>query len=98
MATQNTNPTDNIFSGLKVVDFASFVAGPGAAGILSDVGAHVIKVEPPKGEVWRIGNKIPPQPPSKYPYMWHPNNRNKRGGAIDLKTPDAAKIVQRLAQ
>ena len=29
MATQDTNPTDNIFSGLKVVDFASFVAGPG---------------------------------------------------------------------
>ncbi len=44
MATQNTNPTDNIFSGLKVVDFASFVAGPGAAVILSDFGADVIKV------------------------------------------------------
>src|SRR5881296_2691788 len=98
MATQNTNPTDNIFSGLKVVDFASFVAGPGAAVILSDFGADVIKVEPPKGELWRIGNKIPPQPQSKYPYMWHLNNRNKRGVAIDLKSPDAAKIVERLAK
>ena len=38
---------DNIFSGLKVVDFASFIAGPGAAVILSDFGADVIKVEPP---------------------------------------------------
>src|SRR5213594_340126 len=98
MATQNTNPTDNIFCGLKVVDFASFVAGPGAAVILSDFGADVIKVEPPKGELWRIGNKIPPQPQSKYPYMWHLNNRNKRGVAIDLKSPDAAKIVERLAK
>src|SRR6267154_2170855 len=98
MATQNTNPTDNIFSGLKVVDFASFVAGPGAAVILSDFGADVIKVEPPKGELWRIGNKIPPQPQSKYPYMWHLNNRNKRGVAIDLKSPDAAEIVERLAK
>src|SRR6266704_1586502 len=98
MATQNTNPTDNIFSGLKVVDFSSFVAGPGAAVILSDFGADVIKVEPPKGELWRIGNKIPPQPQSKYPYMWHLNNRNKRGVAIDLKSPDAAKIVERLAK
>src|ERR1700746_3247767 len=98
MATQDTNPTDNIFSGLKVVDFASFVAGPGAAVILSDFGADVIKVEPPKGELWRIGNKIPPQPQSKYPYMWHLNNRNKRGVAIDLKSPDAAKIVERLAK
>src|SRR3954471_24653765 len=98
MATQNTNPTDNIFSGLKVVDFASFVAGPGAAVILSDFGADVIKVEPPKGEIWRIGNKIPPQPQSKDPYMWHLNNRNKRGVTIDLKSPDAAKIVERLAK
>ena len=40
---------DNIFSGLKVVDFASFIAGPSAAVILSDFGADVIKVEPPNG-------------------------------------------------
>src|SRR2546429_2220060 len=91
-------PNDNIFSGLKVVDFASFVAGPGAAVILSDFGAAGIKVEPPKGELWRIRNKNPPQPQSKYPYMWHLNQRNKPGGAIDLKSPDAAKIVERLAK
>ena len=34
--------SDNIFSGLKVVDLASFIAGPGAAVILSDFGADVI--------------------------------------------------------
>ena len=44
---------DNIFSGLKVVDLASFIAGPGAAVILSDFGADVIKVEPPAGDLWR---------------------------------------------
>jgi hypothetical protein len=59
MKTENTTTTENIFSGLKVVDLASFIAGPGAAVILSDFGADVIKVEPPKGELWRIGNKIP---------------------------------------
>ena len=42
---------DNIFSGLKVVDLATFVAGPGAAVILSDFGADVIKVEPPSGDL-----------------------------------------------
>src|SRR5438105_2762193 len=98
MNTENTTTTENIFSGLKVVDLSSFVAGPGAAVILSDFGADVIKVEPPKGELWRIGNKIPPQPLSNVPYMWHLNNRNKRGVAIDLKSPDAAKIVERLAK
>ncbi len=38
-------PNDNIFSGLKVVDLASFIAGPSAAVILSDFGADVIKVK-----------------------------------------------------
>src|SRR6266566_1759840 len=98
MATQNTNPTDNIFSGLKVVDFASFVAGPGAAVILSDFGADVIKVEPPKGELWRIGNKIPPQPFAKDAYQWHLNNRNKRGLSLDLKSPNAGEILERLVK
>ena len=48
--------SDNIFSGLKVVDLASFIAGPSAAVILSDFGADVIKVEPPNGELWRHAN------------------------------------------
>src|SRR6267154_4470370 len=98
MNTENTTTTDNIFSGLKVVDLASFIAGPGAAVILSDFGADVIKVEPPKGELWRIGNKIPPQPLSNVPYMWHLNNRNKRGITLDLKSPDARNVLERLAK
>ena len=98
MNTENTTTPENIFSGLKVVDLSSFVAGPGAAVILSDFGADVIKVEPPKGELWRIGNKIPPQPLSNVPYMWHLNNRNKRGITLDLKSPDAVKVLERLAK
>ena len=90
--------TDNIFSGLKVVDFASFIAGPGAAVILSDFGAEVIKVEPPTGDTWRIGYKIPPQPRAKDNYPWHLNNRNKRGLALDLKSPQAGAIVERLVK
>src|ERR1700675_4426408 len=89
---------DNIFSGLKVVDLASFIAGPAAAVILSDFGADVIKLEPPQGEIWRIANKIPPQPIARKPYQWHLNNRNKRGIAVDLKSPGAAKILRRLVE
>src|SRR6266487_5024920 len=90
--------TDNIFSGLKVVDLASFIAGPGAAVILSDFGAEVIKVEPPTGDLWIIGYKVPPQPRAKDNYPWHLNNRNKRGLALDLKSADAAKILERLVK
>src|ERR1700751_2661680 len=89
---------DNIFSGLKVVDFASFIAGPGAAVILSDFGADVIKVEPPNGDTWRIGHKIPPQPRATDNYPWHLNNRNKRGLSLDLKSPQAGAIFERLLE
>ncbi|GLR56756.1 CaiB/BaiF CoA transferase family protein [Rhizobium indigoferae] len=89
---------DNIFSGLKVVDFASFIAGPGAAVILSDFGADVIKVEPPTGDTWRIGYKIPPLPRAQDNYPWHLNNRNKRGMTLDLKSPEARRVLRRLVE
>jgi crotonobetainyl-CoA:carnitine CoA-transferase CaiB-like acyl-CoA transferase len=91
-------PNDNIFSGLKVVDLASFIAGPSAAVILSDFGADVIKVEPPGGELWRHANKMPPQPVSEEAYPWHLNNRNKRGVALDLKSPSARQVLEKLVK
>ncbi len=89
---------DNVFSGVKVVDLASFIAGPSAAVMLSDFGADVIKVEPPTGDLWRIGYKLPPQPRSRDNYPWHLNNRNKRGLALDLKSPQAGPILERLVK
>ncbi|MEH2488864.1 CaiB/BaiF CoA transferase family protein [Bradyrhizobium sp. AZCC 2230] len=90
--------SDNIFSGLKVVDLASFIAGPSAAVILSDFGADVIKVEPPHGELWRIANHLPPQPFSEDAYPWHLTNRNKRGMALDLKSPSAHQVLEKLVK
>ena len=91
-------PNDNIFSGLKVVDFASFIAGPSAAVILSDFGADVIKVESPAGDLWRIGHKIPPQPQAKDAYPWHLANRNKRGITLDLKSPSSQQVLEKLGK
>ena len=90
--------TENIFSGLKVVDLSSFVAAPAAAVILSDFGADVIKVEPPSGDPWRFGNHVPPQPTAKDPYQFHLNNRNKRGLVLDLKSPSAQAILEKLVK
>src|SRR5271154_6654965 len=90
--------TENIFSGLKVVDFSSFVAGPGAAVILGDFGADVIKVEPPSGDPWRNGNHVPSQPLAKEPYQFHLANRNKRSMSLDLKSPSAEQILEKLSK
>src|SRR5271167_1009747 len=90
--------SENIFSGLKVVDLASFIAGPSAAVILSDFGADVIKVEPPHGDLWRIANHLPPQPVAEDAYPWHLANRNKRGIALDLKSPSAHQVLEKLVK
>ena len=89
---------DNIFSGLKVVDLSSFVAAPGAAVILSDFGADVIKVEPPSGDAWRNGNRVPSQPLAPDPYQFHLANRNKRGMTLDLKSPSAQPVLERMVK
>jgi formyl-CoA transferase len=88
--------SDNIFSDLKVVDLSSFVAGPSAAVILSDFGAAVIKVEPPSGDPWRHGHQVAPQPLAKDPYQWHLANRNKRSITLDLKSPSAQQVLEKL--
>ncbi len=67
---------------------------PGAAVILSDFGADVIKVEPPqrrsRGDT---GTKTPIQPQSEDAYQWHLANRNKRSIALDLKSQGAQQVV-----
>jgi crotonobetainyl-CoA:carnitine CoA-transferase CaiB-like acyl-CoA transferase len=89
---------DNIFSGLRVVDLASFIAGPSAAVIMSDFGADVIKVEPPTGDLWRHGHQVAPQPQAKDAYPWHLANRNKRGMTLDLKSPSATQVLEKLVK
>src|ERR1700745_3531186 len=90
--------SDNIFSGLKVVDLSSFIAGPSAAVILSDFGADVIKVEPPAGDLWRHAHQIPPQPQAKDAYPGHLANRNKRGIALDRKSRGASQVLEKLVK
>ncbi|MEP6724017.1 MAG: CoA transferase, partial [Variovorax sp.] len=52
-----------IFEGLKVIDAAGFIAGPGAATILSDFGAEVVKIEPPgEGDGFRKVFRLANQP------------------------------------
>ena len=91
--------THHIFAGLHVLDLSSFLAGPGAATVLSDFGADVIKVEPPGiGDPHRMTYRIPPLPSAKDNYSWQLSNRNKRGLAVDLKSPRSREILERLVK
>jgi crotonobetainyl-CoA:carnitine CoA-transferase CaiB-like acyl-CoA transferase len=77
-----------------VIDCASWIAGPAAATILSDFGADVIKVEPPRaGDPWRASTPVPGKATD---YYWQLTSRNKRSLAIDLKHPDGLAILYRL--
>src|SRR5437660_7753739 len=80
----------NLFSDLKVLDIATYIAGPGATTILSDFGADVIKIEAPgMGDPYRDLFKIRPNPESSKNYMWQLTNRNKRSMTLNLKSPRA---------
>jgi len=89
----------HIFSGLKVVDLASYIAGPAAATMLADFGADVVKIEPPgTGDVYRYFSSVPPNPASDVNYAWQLTNRNKRSIAIDLKAAQAKEVLARLVR
>ncbi|RFP15817.1 MULTISPECIES: CaiB/BaiF CoA-transferase family protein [unclassified Duganella] len=95
----STIPQASLFTGLKVVDLASFIAGPAATTILSDFGADVIKVEPPGlGDPYRYFYLTPPNPACETNYAWQLTNRNKRSIALDLKSPAARRVLHRLVR
>jgi crotonobetainyl-CoA:carnitine CoA-transferase CaiB-like acyl-CoA transferase len=84
----------SLFAGLKVIDCASWIAGPAAATMLSDFGADVIKIEPPgAGDPWRASTPIPGR---AVDYYWQLTSRNKRSLALDLKHPDGQAVLHRL--
>ena len=86
--------TESLFAGLKVIDCASWIAGPAAATILSDFGADVIKIEPPgAGDPWRASTPVPGKVTD---YYWQLTSRNKRSLAIDLKHADGLAVLYRL--
>lgn len=89
----------NIFEGLKVIDCSSFIAAPGAATVLSDFGADVIKIEPPgAGDAGRNLSRLPGNPKTDQSYGWLLDNRNKRGLALNLASPEGLAVLTRLVE
>jgi crotonobetainyl-CoA:carnitine CoA-transferase CaiB-like acyl-CoA transferase len=87
-----------VFDGLKVIDCASFIAGPAAATVMSDFGAEVIKIEPPgAGDPYRrratppVGSGLEGNPGFVL------DGRNKKSLALDLRQPGGQAVLHRLA-
>lgn len=89
--------SESVFSGLKVIDCASYVAAPAAATVMADFGAEVIKIEPPgDGDPWRTQYKRPGMPHAEHNHPWMMDNRNKRGLSLDLKAKAGREVLERL--
>jgi crotonobetainyl-CoA:carnitine CoA-transferase CaiB-like acyl-CoA transferase len=84
--------------GIRVIDAASFIAGPVAATVMADFGADVIKIEPPGGDTYRHRTGGPGVPESPYNYRWIADNRTKRGLALDLRRAEGQAVLHRLVE
>jgi len=86
-------------AGLRVVDCSTVLAGPYCTMLLADLGADVVKVEPPEGDATRgwgppwVGSESDGTRTAAY-YL--AVNRNKRSIRLDLKQPDGAAVLRRL--
>jgi len=80
--------------GVKVIDFTEIIAGPMGGRLLADMGAEVIKVEPPWGEPWRFSQKFAATESRGFMAF----NRGKMSLPLNLTKPEAQKIVHRLVK
>lgn len=81
-------------AGLRVLDLTQFLSGPYCTQMLGDLGAEVIKVESPQGDLAR---EIPPNFVADDSVYYLSINRNKESVVVDLKVPAGREIVRRLA-
>ncbi|MEH0108826.1 CoA transferase [Tersicoccus sp. MR15.9] len=85
-----TSLTPGALDGIRVVDLSTVVMGPYATQLLGDLGADVIKVEPPAGDVSR---RTQPQPGEGMGPLSVNVNRNKRNVRLDAKDPDGRQAI-----
>lgn len=92
-----TLPTSDLpLAGIRVLDFAQFLAGPVAALRLADLGAEVIKIERPEGGDLCRGMIVNNQTLAGESLVFHTFNRDKKSVTADLKNPQDLHLVKEL--
>ncbi len=86
--------TSEILAGLRVVDLTTTIAGPHCTRLLADLGAQVVKIEAPDGDMMRTRPPLRDGASSHFGQL----NAGKRSVVLDLKQPAAVEIVKRLVQ
>lgn len=84
-----------MLEGLKIVEYATYVAAPGAAGVMRDWGADVIKVEPPGGDPIRLFFSSLGVDAETNP-IFEMDNRGKRGMVLDTTKPEGRDALLKL--
>lgn len=93
-AEQHKSARTGPLAHLRVLDLTQFLSGPYATQILGDLGAEVIKVESPEGDMTR---RLPPHFVGSESAYYLSVNRNKRSMAVDMKTEQGRAVIARLA-
>jgi crotonobetainyl-CoA:carnitine CoA-transferase CaiB-like acyl-CoA transferase len=94
-SAKSENPVSGPLAGIKVLDLSQFILGPISTQIMGDMGAQVIKVESPSGDMNR---DIGPQRHEKMSALFLGMNRNKRSVVLDLKNPKALQALYKMVK
>src|SRR6185295_13646141 len=85
-------PSD--FKDLRVIDFTTTIAGPHCTRLLADLGAEVIKVESPEGDMMRSRMPLRSGASTSFGQL----NTGKKSVVVDLKRPDGMAVARRLVE